>query len=64
MNLRSIRNNHAYYLFPVCQLVVVIDGGQQIDQVADAVTLQFRVAHSAVSCLFGTFQYRFSRQIS
>ena len=34
MKLKSIRSSHAHHL-PVCQLVVVIDDGQQIDRVAD-----------------------------
>ena len=62
MKLKSIRSSHAHHL-PVCQLVVVIDDGQQIDRVADTVTLQFR-AYSAVSYLFGAFEHRFLRKIS
>ena len=63
MKLKSIRSSHAHHL-PVCQLVVVIDDGQQIDRVADTVTVQVRVSYSAVSCLFGAFEHRFLRQFS
>ena len=59
--MKSIRNGHAYNL-PVCQLVVVIDDGQQIDRVADTVTVQVRVSYSAVSYLFGAFEHRFLSQ--
>ena len=63
VKLKSIRNSHAYSLL-VCQLVVVFDDGQQIDRVADTVTLQFRVSYSAVSYLFGALEHRFLRQFS
>ena len=58
-----MRNSHAYDL-PVFQLVGVNDDGQQIDRVADAVTLQFRVSYSAVFHIFGAFEHRFLLQIS
>ena len=51
------------YNLPVCQLVIVIDDGQQIDRVADTVTLQFRVSYSAISYLLGAFEQRFLRKI-
>ena len=60
--MKSIRNSQAYNL--VCQLVAVIDHGQQIDRIADTVILQFRFSLSAVSHLFGALEDRFQRRIS